>query len=210
MKHEWRKREKKVYLPKNKPEIVEIPEFKFVTITGEGSPQNKIFAEYIAVLYSVSYAIKMNLKKEAKKPKGYSDYTVYPLEGIWDISEEAKKTFTGTIDKNDLIFTLMIRQPSFITDAYFKEMLEQTKKRKPHPFLEQVKFEKITDGKCIQMMHLGSYDDEPRSFKVMEDFAEKENLSRISKDHREIYLSDFRKVAPEKLKTVLRFRVKPK
>lgn len=210
MKHEWRKREKKIYLPKSKPEIVEIPEFKFLSIEGEGSPQNKIFAEYIGVLYSVSYAIKMNLKKETKKPQGYSDYTVYPLEGIWDITKEAKKTFTGTIDKNDLIFKLMIRQPAFVTNDYFLEMLEQTKKRKPHSFLEQVMFEKITDGKCVQMMHLGSYDDEPQSFKVMEDFTEKENLSRISKDHREIYLTDFRKVAPEKLKTVLRFKVEPK
>lgn len=210
MKHEWRKKEKKIYLSENQPELVEIPEFKFLTIEGEGSPQNKIFAEYIGVLYSVSYAIKMNLKKEEKQPSGYFDYTVYPLEGIWDITEEAKKTFKGTINKNDLIFKLMIRQPSFVTDDYFLEMLEQTKKRKPHSFLEQVTFEKITDGKCVQMMHIGSYDDEPQSFKVMEDFAEKENLSRISKDHREIYLTDFRKVAPEKLKTVLRFKVEPK
>ncbi|WP_282161366.1 GyrI-like domain-containing protein [Ulvibacterium marinum] len=210
MKHEWRKKEKKIYLSENQPELVEIPEFKFLTIEGEGSPQNKIFAEYIGVLYSVSYAIKMNLKKEEKQPSGYCDYTVYPLEGIWDITEEAKKTFKGTINKNDLIFKLMIRQPSFVTDDYFLEMLEQTKKRKPHSFLEQVTFEKITDGKCVQMMHIGSYDDEPQSFKVMEDFAEKENFSRISKDHREIYLTDFRKVAPEKLKTVLRFKVEPK
>lgn len=210
MKHEWRKKEKKIYLPENQPELVEIPEFKFLTIEGKGSPQNKIFAEYIGVLYSVSYAIKMNLKKEEKQPSGYCDYTVYPLEGIWDITEEAKKTFKGTINKNDLIFKLMIRQPSFVTDDYFLEMLEQTKKRKPHSFLEQVTFEKITDGKCVQMMHIGSYDDEPQSFRVMEDFAEKENLSRISKDHREIYLTDFRKVAPEKLKTVLRFKVEPK
>ncbi|WP_299531250.1 GyrI-like domain-containing protein [Ulvibacterium sp.] len=202
--------EKKTYVPKENPEIVEIPEFRFLTIEGEGSPQNKVFAEYITVLYSVSYAIKMNLKKESKPPSRYFDYTVYPLEGIWDITAEAKTTFTGKIDKNDLVFKLMIRQPDFVSDAYFKEMLEQTQKRKPHPFLEQLKFEPITDGKCIQMMHIGSYDDEPRSFKTMEDFAEKENLSRISKEHREIYLSDFRKVAPEKLKTVLRFRVEPK
>ncbi len=210
MKHEWRKKEKKVYLPKTKPEIVEIPEFKFLTIEGKGSPQNKTFAEYIGVLYSVSYAIKMNLKKEEKRPSGYYDYTVYPLEGIWDITEEAKKAFTGTINKNDLVFKLMIRQPKFVTDDYFNEMVDQTKKRKPHPLLEKLKFEKITDGKCIQMMHMGSYDEEPRSFKLMEGFAEKENLLRISKDHREIYLTDFRKVAPEKLKTVLRFKVESK
>ncbi len=114
------------------------------------------------------------------------------------------------MDKNDFVFKLMIRQPDFVTEDFAREMLDLTKKKKPHPFLEQVKFEKITDGLCVQMLHSGSYDDEPASFKIMEEFAEKENLTRLSKNHREIYLSDFRKVAPEKLKTVLRFWVKPK
>jgi len=146
--------------------------------------------------------------KKGLKPKGYFEYTVYPLEGVWDLNEEAKKKFNGKFDKNDLIFKLMIRQPDFIDEQFAQMMLEQTKQKKPHDLLNKVKFEKIIDGKCVQMMHLGSYDNEPQSFKQMEDFAEQENLSRISKVHREIYLSDARKIAPEKLKTVLRFKVK--
>jgi len=86
-------------------------------------------------------------------------------------------------------------------------MVEQVKKSKPHELLSQVKFEHITDGECVQMLHLGSYDDEPASFQKMEDFAVHENLKRVSKVHREIYLSDVRKVEPSKLKTVLRFEV---
>lgn len=206
MKYEWRKREKGVYLPKNQPEVIEIPEYKFLTIEGEGNPNSEFFSEYIGVLYALSYAIKMNPKK-GKAPKGYFDYTVYPLEGIWDLNEEAKKKYDGNFDKDDLVFKLMIRQPDFVDRAFFTEMLALTRKKKPHDLLDEVKFEKITDGKCVQMMHLGSYDNEPESFKLMEAFATKENLSRMSKSHREIYLSDFRKVSPEKLKTVLRFKV---
>jgi len=206
MKHEWRKKEKEIYLPKNKPTHIKIPEYKFYTIEGKGNPNDDHFPEYIGVLYSLSYAVKMSPKK-GLEPKGYFDYTVYPLEGVWDISEEARKTFNGKIDKNDLVFKLMIRQPDFVDEDFAMLILEQTKKKKPHDLLDLVKFENIIDGECIQMMHLGSYDNELESFKQMDDFAENENYSRISKVHREIYLSDARKVAPEKLKTVLRFQI---
>ena len=205
MKHEWRKKEKAVCLPKKKPKIIDIPEYQFVTIEGEGNPNSSWFSEYIGVLYSISYAIKMTLKKEATF-EDYQDYTVYPLEGVWDINEVAKQNFDGKINKDDLVFKLMIRQPDFVDKAFFDKMLELTKKKKPHELLDKVKLEKITDGKCIQMMHIGSYDDEPASFEIMETFAEEENLTRLSKVHREIYLSDFRKVPAEKLKTVLRFK----
>ena len=209
MKHEWRKKEKNIYLPKPKPEIIDVPEFQFLTIAGEGNPNNDSFSEYITVLYSLSYAIKMGLKKEGNLPD-YTDYTVYPLEGVWDINEEAKKNFTGTINKNDFIFTLMIRQPDFVKPDFVEKMKVITKKKKPHPLIDQVKFEKIREGECVQMLHIGSYDDEPASFKKMEEFAEENDLVRPTKVHREIYLSDFRKVAPEKLKTVLRFKTAPK
>ncbi len=102
----------------------------------------------------------------------------------------------------------MIRQPDFVSEDFFTEMVELTKKKKPNELLDHVKFEKITDGKCVQMLHIGSYDDEPQSFKQMEDFIKELNLIRKLKVHREIYLSDFRKVETSKLKTVLRFQVK--
>jgi len=206
-KHEWRKQEKAVYLPKNKPEVIDIPAYSFLIIDGQGNPNSEAFAECIGVLYSLSYAIKMTPKKMETPPSGYCDYTVYPLEGIWDITDEAKKTFDGTINKDDLVFRLMIRQPDFVDESFFQQMLAQVKEKKPHPLLDQVKFETITDGPCVQMLHIGSYDDEPASFQIMEDFANAEGLTRLSKRHREIYLSDFRKVPADKLKTVLRFQV---
>lgn len=206
-KHEWRKQEKQFYQPKNKPEQIDVPAFKFITLAGEGNPNSPFFAECIGVLYSLSYAIKMTPKKMDNPPDGYHDYTVYPLEGVWDINEEAKKNFKGKINKDDLVFKIMIRQPDFVTEAFFSEMLEVVKKKKPHALLTEAKFESITEGKCVQMLHIGSYDDEPASFQIMEEYAEANNLKRLSKMHREIYLSDFRKVAPDKLKTVLRFNV---
>jgi hypothetical protein len=102
----------------------------------------------------------------------------------------------------------MIRQPDFVDHRFAQEIIEFTKKNKPHELLNQVGFETTTEGLCVQMMHLGSYDDEPESFRLMGEFASANSLIRKSKVHREIYLSDARKVAPEKLKTVLRFQVK--
>ena len=145
--------------------------------------------------------------KKGIEPKGYFDYTVYPLEGIWDLTENAKKSIDGTVNKNDLIFKLMIRQPDFVESNFAMQILELTKKNKPHDLLEQVRFEEIVEGDCIQMLHLGSYDNEPESFRIMESFAEQANYSRKTKTHREIYLSDARKVSSDKLNTVLRFSI---
>lgn len=206
-KHEWRKKEKGLYLPKAKPEVVDLPPFRFVTISGEGNPNSELFSECIGALYAVSYAIKMNLKKLELKPDGYCDFTVYPLEGVWDLNEKAKKEYDGTFNKDDLVFKIMIRQPDFVSKSFFEEMLEFAKQKKPNILLDKVKFENLSDGKCIQMLHVGSYDNEPETFAQMEAFAKTEGLERICKTHREIYLSDFRKVATEKLKTVLRFKV---
>lgn len=207
-KYEWRKKEKALYLPKNQPEIIDIPEFKFITIQGEGNPANSVFTDYIGALYSLAYTIKMMPKKMDSQPKGYFDFTVYPLEGVWDINEKAKNNFKEVIDKDDLVYKLMIRQPDFISDDFYSEMLEVAEKKKDNPLLEQISFERISEGRCVQMLHLGPFEDEPASFERMEEFAKSEGIVRISKMHREIYLSDTRKVAPEKLKTVLRFQAK--
>ena len=208
MKHEWKKAEKKFYLPGTEPEFIKIPPFRFFSIEGKGNPNDKFFAEYIGVLYSLSYAVKMS-PKNGLAPENYFDYTVYPLEGIWDISEEAKKNPIEKFDKSSLVFNLMIRQPDFVTDAIAEEIIDMTRKKKPHPLLQKVIFNSLTESSCVQMMHVGSYDDEPASFKNMEDFCIKNNFTHETRRHREIYLSDARKVSPEKLKTVLRFKIIP-
>lgn len=207
MKHEWRKKEKQYYLPKQQPEIVELPAFNFLCIEGQGNPNREGFGEYVEALYALSYGIKMGLKKIASPPD-YQDYTVYPLEGVWDISEEAKKNYSGKLNKDDLVFKLMIRQPDFVSPELFENFRQEVLKKKTNARIAEVKFERIEEGPCIQMLHLGSFDSEPESFKRMEEFAALSGRQRSSKKHREIYLSDSKKVAPDKLKTVLRFKIK--
>lgn len=206
MKQDWKKIDKQYYLPKTKPELVKVPPFKFYSILGQGDPNDKPFQDDIGVLYSLAYAIKMS-PKNSFAPKDYFEYTVYPLEGIWDLTEEAKRSNSATLDKSKLVYNLMIRQPDFVTHDFALEAISRTKKKKYHPQLEKVKFEIIEDNYCIQMMHIGSYDSEPASFELMEDFCKLNGFKRESKQHREIYLSDFRKVSHDKLKTVLRFRI---
>ena len=204
MKYEWKKYAKELYLPKNTPELVTVPNLKFFMIDGKGNPNTEEFSEAIGVLYSLAYAIKM-LPKKNIIPEGYFEYTVFPLEGIWDLAEEARAL--EVLDKNSLIYTIMIRQPDFVTDQLAQEVIDSVKIKKPHPLLDNVRFKSIEEGLCVQMLHLGPYDDEPKSFALMEDYCAQNKLRRSTMVHREIYLTDARKTQPEKLKTVLRFNV---
>ena len=205
MKYEWRKQEKEYYLPKNKPQVLDIPQMKFCRIHGEGNPNDKFFSEYIGVLYSLSYAVRM-IPKKGMVPEGYFEYTVYPLEGEWSLTEKGIAEYDGIIDKDQLAFNLMIRQPDFVTADFADEIINFTKKQNPHTLLDDVEFSNSTEGLCVQMLHEGPYDNEPASFCTMEEFCNNNNLKRKDKNHREIYITDARKTVPEKLKTVLRFK----
>ncbi|MCK1992392.1 hypothetical protein GW626_08110 [Peribacillus muralis] len=207
MKYEWRKQEKNLYIAKQKCQLVTIPEQKFFMIKGKGNPNEKEFSEKIGVLYSLAYAVRM-MPKQGYTPDGYFKYTVYPLEGIWDLTEEGRKL--DTLNKEELLYTIMIRQPDFVTKEVVERAFKHVEKKKPHPFLNEVKFGTVEDGLSVQILHVGPYDDEPQSFQVMNEFIHNHNLERTSLQHREIYLSDFRKVEPAKLKTVLRYKVKAK
>lgn len=203
-KFEWRKHSKELYLPKKQPTIIDVPEMKFFTIEGRGNPNKEPFKENIEILYALSYSIKM-MPKKGITPRGYFDYTVFPLEGHWDLDEEGRKL--DYLSKDHFVYKLMIRQPDFITEDLFQYALNSVKKKITNPNLNRVQFEAITEGLCVQAMHIGSYDDEPKTFELMEQFCLQNNLKRAEKTHREIYISDTRKTPPEKLKTVLRFKV---
>lgn len=151
IKPEWRKQEKNIYLPKNKPELITIPRYQFFTLKGKGNPNDEDFSEAIGVLYALSFGIKMMPKRGIVSP-GYFDYTVYPLEEIWDLSDKAK--IDKIFDKNELIYKIMIRQPEFITPTLAQETIASIKIKKPHPLLDQVKFESIEDDLSVQMLHL--------------------------------------------------------
>lgn len=202
MKHEWKKHEKDLYLPKQIPEVITIPKQAFFMLKGKGNPNSDSFAEKIGVLYSLAYAVRM-MPKQGYIPEGYFEYTVYPLEGLWDLTEAGKQS--ETLNKDEFLYTIMIRQPEFVTEEVVNKACETVQKKKPHPLLDDVIFGTFEDGLSVQMLHLGSYDDEPKSFKIMNEFIENNNLIRSSSIHREIYLSDARKVQPARLKTVLRY-----
>ena len=204
MKFEWKKHAKELYMPKTNVELLIVPECKFFMIKGTGNPNDEQFSEEIGVLYSLSYAIKM-MPKNGVTPDGYFDYTVFPLEGVWDISEKGK--LQDTLDKNEFIYNIMIRQPDFVTKEIAMEAIEIVKKKKPNVLLESVAFGSINDGLCVQMLHVGSYDNEPSSFAMMKKYCDENNLKRITKAHREIYITDARKTEKSKLKTVLRYDV---
>lgn len=204
MKYEWKKQEKNLYLPKDKPELITVPKQKFLMISGKGNPNNEDFAERVGVLYSLAYAVRM-MPKQGYTPDGYFEYTVYPLEGVWDLTEEGRQS--STLMKDELLYTIMIRQPDFVTEEVVNKAYENVRKKKNHPLLDEVTFETMEDGLSVQMMHVGSYDDEPQSFAQMKKFIEENNLEITTLRHREIYISDVRKTEKSKLKTILRYMV---
>lgn len=206
MKHEWRRAEKSLYLPSTQASLLTIPAFQFLMLQGKGNPNSPAFAERVEALYSLSYGIKMCPKKGIQ-PIGYYDYTVYPLEGIWDISDKGKDAWNGVLNKDELIYTLMIRQPSFVTPMLVNTIQELLSKKNPNSLLSSITFKEMTDSDCVQIMHIGSYDSESASFEKISIFLNNQGLSRLNHIHREIYLSDVRKVPTDKLQTVLRVQV---
>ena len=173
-------------------------------ISGSSNPNMEDFSNRVSALYSLAYGIKMYYKSimKGEDDKKFTDFTVFPLEGIWQEWEE------GRSDKSKLKYNIMIKQPDFITEEIYLNALNTVKKKKPNVFYDEIVFDEIKGGKSIQILHLGSYDDEPQSFLKMDELASKVNLRRISTSHREIYLSNKNRTAEEKLKTILRYDVK--
>ena len=204
MKYEWRKQEKVLYGVKQTPVVVEVPKQQFIVIRGQGNPNEADFSERISALYALAYAIKMQYKKDMKDRSDaeVTDFTVYPLEGLWENGDES------AFDKNKLTYTLMIKQPDFIRQKDFTKALETVKKKKPNDLYDGIGFEEVEDGKAIQILHMGSYDDEPKSFALMEQLANELNLTRTADFHREIYLSNRNRTAEDKQKTILRYSVR--
>ncbi|EMB61928.1 GyrI-like domain-containing protein [Streptococcus mutans] len=210
MKHEWRKFEKELYGVKAKPIFLEVEEQQFITIKGKGNPNDQDFSNRVSALYALAYGIKMAYKQAMKTEqddRAVTDFAVYPLEGLWQQAKDAKE---DTLEKDKLSYTIMIRQPEFITKELVDQALDRVKIKKPNSFYESISFESIKDGKCIQVLHIGSYDDEPQSFAKMDTFAKEHGLKRSSDIHREIYLSNAQRTEKSKLKTILRYQVEEK
>lgn len=202
MKYEWKKNEKNLYGVKQKPQLIEIPSAYYIMIKGEGNPNESDFSNRVSALYSLAYGMKMLFKNMEKEELEYSDFTVFPLEGIWEKSDDEE------FDKNKLKYTIMIKQPYFITKEIFELAFEKVKKKKPNELYDEVSFDCIESKKAIQILHIGSFDTEIESFEKLDNFANEMNLERSEKLHTEIYLNNKNRTAEDKLKTILRYNVK--
>ncbi|MDO5714920.1 MAG: GyrI-like domain-containing protein [Tissierellia bacterium] len=204
MKYEWKKEEKYLYGVKQKPQIIEVPDQKFIMIYGEGDPNGMDFSNRVSALFTLAYGIKMLFKKMHKdeKDSSYTDFTVFPLEGIW------RKDSGESFDKNKLKYMIMIKQPDFITGDFFDLAIKNVREKKPNKLYDEITFDIVEGGKGVQILHIGSFDTEPYSFEKMESFMEEYGFVRKSDFHTEIYLSNKNRTSEENLKTILRYRVK--
>jgi len=204
--YDFKKEFKDLYLPKPIPMLIQVPEMTFIAVDGEGDPNTaKAYAEALEILYGLCYAIKMS-KMSGQTPKGYFDYVVPPLEGLWSLPGYV---FDGKPipNKDQFRWTSLIRQPDYVTEEVFQSVKETLKKKKPDLDASKAHLITFEEGLCAQIMHPGSYDDEPATIAKLNAFIKesghKPDFSDIRRHH-EIYLGDPRKTAPENLKTVIR------
>ena len=186
------------YAAPKKPVLVELQPASYLAISGQGAPGSEVFTLAIGALYGMAFTIKMT-----RKFAGDQDYTVCKLEGQW--WSEAAPCFTQ-LPQEQWQWVLLIRTPDFITHKDLDAAVSVLLRRGKGAEVNRVQLERLDEGKCVQMLHIGPYDQEGRTVALMQAFAEKQQL-RFHGRHHEIYLSDPRRVAPEKLKTILRHPV---
>ena len=208
MPFDFKKEYKEFYLPPAKPVIVIVPEANYIAVRGKGDPNDEsgAYQQAIGVLYAVAYPLKMSYKTD-HRIEGFYDYVVPPLEGFW--WQEGVDGIDYS-DKSAFCWISVIRLPDFITRADFKWAVEAASKKKKID-CSKAEFLTIDEGLCVQIMHIGPYDNEPGSVALMDKFLAEngyENDMTDSRLHHEIYLSDARKVAPENWKTVIRHPIK--
>ena len=208
MTFDFKKEYKEFYMPKIKPSILTVPPMNYIGVRGHGDP-NQEGGEYkqaIGLLYGIAFTIRMS-KKGNHQMKGYFDYVVPPLEGFW---WQDGISGVDSAHKENFNWISVIRLPDFVTKADFDWAVEEAAKKKKQDF-SKVEFLNYDEGLCVQCMHIGSYDDEPATVQIMHEYMEAQGYDLDITDqrlHHEIYLSDARKVIPEKLKTVIRHPIK--
>ncbi|MEY8392793.1 GyrI-like domain-containing protein [Lachnospiraceae bacterium 45-W7] len=204
MAFDYKKEYKEFYLPKNKPELVTVPSMNFIAVRGKGNPNEEggAYKQSIELLYGIAFTIKMS-KKGEHQIKGYFDYVVPPLEGLW--WQEGVQGIDYS-RKEEFEWISMIRLPEFVTKEEFDWAVAEAAAKKKTDY-SKVEFLTYEEGLCVQCMHIGPYDKEPATIKAMDNFAKEQGYlvdMEGSRRHHEIYLSDARRCRPENLKTVIR------
>ena len=208
MAFDFKKEYKEFYMPKNKPEIVTVPKANYIAVRGKGNPNENdgAYQKAISILYAVAYTLKMSYKTE-HKIEGFFEYVVPPLEGFW---WQDNVDGIDYADKAAFNWISVIRLPEFITKKDFEWAVETASEKKKLD-CSSAEFLTVDEGLCVQIMHIGAFDDEPQTVALMDEYIAQngyENDITESRLHHEIYLSDARKVAPEKWKTVIRHPIK--
>lgn len=208
MAFDFKKEYKEFYMPKGTPSIVTVPKMNFIAVRGCGDPNEEEgdYKQAIGLMYGIAFTIKMS-KKGDRRIDGYFDYVVPPLEGFWWMNDIKGIDYSR---KDDFNWISVIRLPDFVTRADFDWAVNEATVKKKQDF-SKVEFFTYDEGLCVQCMHIGSYDDEPATVEMMHRFMEEQGYVLDITDkrlHHEIYLSDARKVAPEKLKTVIRHPIR--
>lgn len=194
------KEDKIYYTAKTKPQIVEFPQILYLAIEGKGEPAGKTFTEAVQSLYPFAYGIKSICKKDGK------DFAVAKLEGLWWV-KSSKPVLE--VPRQEWCWKLLIRLPDFVTSEITEKARLEVMKKKKVDLLKDIKFEKMAEGKCIQILHVGLYTTEPETIAEMRKMMEENNFVENGLHH-EIYLSDPRKTPPQNMKTILRQPVKSK
>ncbi len=210
MAFDFKKEYKEFYMPKGKPEIVTIPKANYIAVRGKGDPNDEggAYQQAVGILYAVAYTLKMSYKTDYRI-EGFFDYVVPPLEGFWWQDGVGGIDYS---DKSTFNWISVIRLPDFVTQKDFDWATGEAEKKK-HLDCSKAEFLTIDEGLCVQIMHIGPFDDEPATVSMMNAYLLEngyENDFSGSRLHHEIYLSDARKVAPEKWKTVIRHPIKRK
>ncbi|WP_353886559.1 GyrI-like domain-containing protein [uncultured Lactiplantibacillus sp.] len=205
MKYEWRKQEKTTYATKKQPQLLTIPAQTFMSIHGTGNPNGPEFQTHLQTLYPAAYGLKHAYKQYAQTQAcEFDDYVVFPLEGVWSLTTKGQQF--DHLDKDEFSYDIMIRVPGFVPNELIAPALAAVKAKKQLP-TEQINVQQFDAMQVAQILHVGAYDDEPASFAKIDELVANQGMHRTSKIHREIYLSDARRVTPDKLKTILRYRV---
>lgn len=214
MAFDFKKEYKEFYLPKAKPTLITVPPMNYLAVRGKGDPneENGAYQQAIGLLYGVAYTIKMS-KKGDHRIEGYFDYVVPPLEGFWQQEGADAADAADTIDythKERFVWVSVIRLPDFVTKADFAWAVQEAAVKKKQDF-SAVEFLTVEEGLCVQCMHIGPYDREPETVAAMDAFLATNGYTNDlteTRRHHEIYLSDVRKTAPDKLKTVIRHPIR--
>ena len=208
MAFDFKKAYKEFYLPKNKPEIINVPMANYIAVRGAGDPneENGPYQKAISILYGVAYTLKMSYKTDYKI-SGFFEYVVPPLEGFW---WQENADGINYADKASFHWISVIRLPDFISEKDL-EWAKETAAKKKKIDCSSAEFLTVDEGLCVQIMHLGAFDDEPATVAIMDNYIRESGYINDITDkrlHHEIYLSDARRVAPDKWKTVIRHPIK--